>query len=764
MLEYIYKRQEPSSVPKILLPTLKDIDISQEDIVLCVPTDRSKEGMAWDTYIMYANKQLHVLSGTVSSVMKKGRNERSFNLLSHEKYDGEELLSFFVEENVSSLTLYAKTKGDGGVKVVANGTLTVRGELQSGAKYLTQLIQEGTLTPEPDSDEESLFCPKCGQRYVDPANKVCTECLDRKKIVARTAELLKKYKLKIAIIIAMLIFTGAVGVVTPYFSATFFYDKVLGDKQSVFYGAIVLVVGIVVGTRLLSTLISVVHNIVTSVIAAELVYDLKKTIFSSIQRLSVSFFTSRKTGGLMTQVSGDATTIYSFFCDTLPYFLVNIIQIIAVAIIMFVMNPTLSALSLITFPVAFFAVKSLFAVNRKYHNRRFAKQRSMTSTLSDILTGIRVVKAFAKEDDETRRFNKKSQDAARTEKQVSNFSAVAFPSVNFLLYISNLVVWGVGGVMVMKGQMTYGVLAAFIAYMNMVYSPMYSLVGMVSQASDSVNAMGRLVEIMDATPDVIEKADPVRLPELQGHVEFKNVSFGYDNAKTILKDVSFDIPAGTSLGIVGKTGAGKSTLANLLIRLYDVGEGGIYIDGVNVKDISFDDLHKSTAIVSQETYLFIGTVYDNIAYACPDATPEDVINAAKIAGAHEFITKMPEGYETMIGLGYMNLSGGERQRISIARALLKNPKILILDEATAAMDTQTERNIQNALERLTNGRTTIMIAHRLSTLRDVDKLIVIDNGAITEAGTHDELIRKKGDFYKLYKIQLDAMKNIGIEE
>ena len=293
---------------------------------------------------------------------------------------------------------------------------------------------------------------------------------------------------------------------------------------------------------------------------------------------------------------------------------------------------------------------------------------------------------------------------------------------------------------------------------------MYSLVGMVSQASDSVNAMGRLVEIMDATPDVVEKEDPVRLPELQGHVEFKNVSFGYDNAKTILKNVSFDIPAGTSLGIVGKTGAGKSTLANLLIRLYDVGEGGIYIDGVNVKDISFDDLHKSTAIVSQETYLFIGTVYDNIAYACPDATPDDVINAAKIAGAHEFITKMPEGYETMIGLGYMNLSGGERQRISIARALLKNPKILILDEATAAMDTQTERNIQNALERLTNGRTTIMIAHRLSTLRDVDKLIVIDNGAITEAGTHDELIRKKGDFYKLYKIQLDAMTNIGIEE
>ncbi len=763
MLEYIYKRSEPGCVPKILIPTLEEQKIDLKEIKICIPIDRSRDGMSTQGYIIGTKTDMYVISGFTSSVITKKKNERKYeasDIFARKLSDFEE---FKVEENVSSLALFAKGR-DGGYILAANASLTCRHELESAAEYLTSLAVQGTFTPMPDSEEEALFCPKCGQRYADPVNKICTECLDRKKIVARTMELLKKYKVKIGIIILMLILTGSVGIITPYFSATFFYDRVLGDVGDKFYGKILLVVGIVVGTRFLSTLISVVHNIVTSVIAAELVYDLKKTIFSSIQRLSVGFFTSRKTGGLMTQVSGDAGTIYSFFCDTLPYFLVNVVQIIAVAIIMTVMNPALSLLSLVTFPIAFFAVKSLFAVNRKYHNRRFAKQRSMTSTLSDILTGIRVVKAFAKEDDETERFNKKSMDAARTDKKTANFSSVAFPSVNFLLYISNLVVWGVGGVMVMKGTMTYGVLALFVSYMNMVYSPMYQLVGMVSQASDSVNAMGRLVEIMDAVPDVVESSDPTVIGDLKGRVEFRNVTFGYDSAKMILKDVSFDIPAGSSLGIVGHTGAGKSTLANLLIRLYDTNAGGIYIDGVNVKDMSFDELHKNTAIVSQETYLFIGTVYDNIAYACPGASPEEVIYAAKIAGAHEFITKMPEGYETMIGLGYMNLSGGERQRISIARALLKNPKILILDEATAAMDTQTERNIQNALERLMSGRTTIMIAHRLSTLRDVDRLIVIDGGVITEEGTHEELIRQKGDFYKLYKIQLEAMKNIGIEE
>ena len=230
------------------------------------------------------------------------------------------------------------------------------------------------------------------------------------------------------------------------------------------------------------------------------------------------------------------------------------------------------------------------------------------------------------------------------------------------------------------------------------------------------------------------------------------------------KHVSFSVGAGRSLGIVGHSGAGKSTLANLLMRLYEVEEGEILIDGVNVKDLSFDDLRRNVGIVSQETYLFVGTIADNIRYARPDATDEDVIAASKLAGAHDFIVKLPDGYETMIGFGHKDLSGGERQRVSIARAILLNPKILILDEATAAMDTATERMISEALTDISKDRTTIMIAHRLSTLRDVDSLVVIDKGKIVESGTHDELIRAKGQYFDLYKLQLDALRNIGITE
>ncbi len=768
-------------IPSKVISALEVKGIDYASVEIAAKTDLDRDCVPCDNYIFVTKDEIIILGGTMTDVppktapWRRPRLERGFEELSYDYHELSEFDRFDVEEMLSSARIVAHAKPTADslpyTILIANLSNTFKSEAYKLVRLLNVALNGGDEGHgefhkyDDDEEKEELFCPKCGKRYADPERKICPHCMDKVHILKRFSGFFWKYKVHLLLIMLTLLLTSGLGVLSPYISSGFYYDQVLSE-DGMFYGKLMLVIGIIFATRVISMFVTMLNSYITSVIAAKVTYDLKKEIFKSIERLSISYFTNRQTGGLMTQVNRDANNIYRFFCDTVPYFLVNIFQVIGVIFIMLIMNWRLTLLAFLTLPLMGFLMKKLFDKMDKYHAKRFSAARSLNSLLSDVLTGIRVVKAFSKEDEESARFEGRNRRVAEADKKASVYNTTAFPVVNFLLFIGNIIVLGAGGWMVIRsnGSFTYGMLATFTAYMNMVYSPMGFFIDVVYTMTDSLNSMNRLSEIMDAIPDVVESQNPVSIGEAKGHVEFSNVEFSYEKNRKIIDGVSFDIEPGKIIGIVGHTGAGKSTLANLLIRLYDVISGEIKIDGVNVRDIPFAELRRNIAIVSQETYLFMGTIKENIKYAKPDATDVEVMTAAKLAGAHDFIIKLPDGYDTMIGFGYKDLSGGERQRVSIARAILLNPRILIMDEATAAMDTQTERQIQTALEQLIKGRTTIMIAHRLSTLRDADHLIVIENGKMPEFGTHAELIQKKGIYYGLYKMQLDALRNIGIQE
>ena len=666
---------------------------------------------------------------------------------------------FHTEELMSGVRLSVRLKSGESV-LICETSNTYKEPLSLFAGY-AKLIAEGTFKGVDESDKESL-CPRCGRRFPD-SNKICPYCADKSGVIKRLVPFFKRYMKDMLTILLLMALISIVGVITPYLSNSFYIDNVLTPGGE-FYGMVAFVITLLVAMRLVNFAVTILNDMVTAKISANIVYDLKNTIFEAINRLSLGFFNSRRTGGLMTQIESDSNTLYKFFSEITPNLAVASVKIFAITVVMLFMNPLLALITLIVVPLYIAMITYAFAKNRRFWVVFFAKSRALNSKLTDVLSGLRIVKVFAKQKDESADFRRLSFAKMRASRDRAMYTAVTFPAISFVLYLSTVAVWAVGGITVIRGKMSYGDLLTFVSYMSMVYNPLNYIINSVNHMGECFNAASRLFEISDAIPDVVENENPVIIGEVKGGVEFKNVSFSYTKARKTIDSVSFKAEPGKTLGIVGRTGAGKSTIVNLLIRLYDVTDGEILIDGVNVRDMSFKQLRDSVAIVSQETYLFSGTIAENIAYSMKDATHEDIVSAAIEAGAHDFIMKLPDAYETRIGHGYKDLSGGERQRISIARALLKRPKILVLDEATAAMDTATEQKIERAIEKLSGSCTTIMIAHRLSTLKSADSLIVIENGKLCESGTHAELLEKRGIYHKLYTLQLEALRNIISDE
>ena len=448
------------------------------------------------------------------------------------------------------------------------------------------------------------------------------------------------------------------------------------------------------------------------------------------------------------QVNNEAPDVQAFITEEFPGYLEQIFKLVFIGVVLFRYNVTLALLIIIPVPVLIIMFRLIHKPLHSLWQKQRSKSAQSSSILHDIYSGIRVVKSYGTEEHEYGRYEKSAREYKNVVIKHETVWSMLVSPMHMLVGIGEFFLMYFVGNRILEGSMTLGEMAQFSAYVSMMYAPLRQFARLPRRLVRFMGSATKIFELLDEEEDVIDPENPVD-KEIEGYVEIENLSFGYDETRKVLEKINLSVKPGEMIGIVGRSGAGKSTLINLLMRLYDPSSGSIKIDGVDLRDYSQESLRSQMGVVLQETYLFTGSVFENIAYAKPGASYNEVIEAAKAAGAHSFIVKLPDAYNTRVGERGYTLSGGERQRIAIARALLRNPKILILDEATASLDTETERRVQDALANLVKNRTTFAIAHRLSTLRNATRLIVIDRGGIAESGTHEELMQKKGIYYSL---------------
>ena len=480
--------------------------------------------------------------------------------------------------------------------------------------------------------------------------------------------------------------------------------------------------------------------------------DLRTTTYEHLLKLSQAYFGGKRTGDLMARIGAETDRINLFLSLNLLDFATDILMITLTVIILISINPWLALITLLPLPIIAWLihlVRDRLRVGFEKTNRVWAE---VNNVLADTLPGIRVVKAFAQEEREIERFHTVNQRNVEINDRVNKVWALFTPTVTLLTECGLLIVWIFGIWQVSQDHITVGVLTAFLAYIGRFYLRLDSMSRIVSATQKAAAGTKRIFDILDHVSSVPEPVKPVHLPIMKGHIELHNISFRY-GTRRIIQNLNFTIEPGEMIGLVGHSGSGKSTLINLICRFYDVTDGSILIDGIDIRALPIAEYRKHIGLVLQEPFLFFGTIAENIAYGKPDASRKEVIAAARAAHAHEFILRLPYGYDSLVGERGQVLSGGERQRISIARALLIDPRILILDEATSSVDTQTEQEIQGALDNLVSGRTTIAIAHRLSTLQEASRLVVLDHGRIVETGNHEELMDRQGHYYQLYQSQ-----------
>ncbi|HEX8551282.1 MAG TPA: ABC transporter transmembrane domain-containing protein [Abditibacteriaceae bacterium] len=774
VLESPDKSTEPQ-LPVAVQTRLNELGVNG-DARVRVQSDLDERGNWGARYLVATSQRVVVLSAPISTVEKRNDTANSADVSVELDVPLAQLKNIETRAFIGASALEARVQnGDELPRVVEllRSSNAHSRDLNEAARQL-KVLQEDENAPLPEPSEEKKICPNCA-RPLPNDTQVCPFCVNRLQALRRLFNYLGPYKW-LAIGNGILSILGTAMSFVPAVAFAYLVDHVLNAREGATgtssFGPLdsadsrqklAVVVGVIVVASLFSAIINITRGRWAAYLGAGVLHDIRAGVYSHLQHLSLAYYDKREVGAVMSRVQNDVGMLQNFLLDGAENIIVATLTIIGVIIVMMTRSWQLALVVLIPVPFVILGTTTYWRGLMKLWRRVWRQNSSLGARLADSLNGVRVVRAFAQEEGEVGKFQTKSAELRDATMRVERKAAVFYPALGFIMGLGGPLTWYVGGRQVLDGTLTYGGLTLFTVLLTRLYEPIQQLTRLINFMTRAMTAAERVFEILDTDPDIKEKQGATAMPYVEGRVEFRDVIFGYDKYRPILHGVSLEVNPGEMVGLVGHSGAGKSTLINLLMRFYDVDNGALLIDGVDIRDVKRDDLRSQVGVVLQEPYLFHGSVWSNITYAKPDATPAEVIAAAKAAYAHDFIVGFPDGYDTVVGERGTRLSGGERQRISIARAILHNPRILILDEATASVDTQTEQQIQKALKNLVKGRTVFAIAHRLSTLRDADRLVVLEHGKIAEIGTHDELMQKHGTFYKLVEAQqqMNAVLTVG---
>ncbi|HLO96588.1 MAG TPA: ABC transporter ATP-binding protein, partial [Burkholderiaceae bacterium] len=611
--------------------------------------------------------------------------------------------------------------------------------------------------------EEVGFCPSC-KAPLPPESEECPTCERELHTPPSTWVLLRLWRFarpyQGQLLLGFLLMLGATGatLVGPYLYRPLMDEVLIPFQQGhrIDPWLVAYYLGGLLGAGLVSWILGWAKTYILALVSERIAADMRTATFEHLLSLSLEYFGNKRTGDLMSRIGSETDRISVFLSLHALDFITDVLMLGMTAVILFSINHWLALATLLPLPFIAWMIHLVRDRLRTGFEKIDRVWGEVTSVLADTIPGIRVVKAFAQERREARRFKEANDNNLKVNDRLNKTWSLFTPTVSLLTEIGLLVVWAFGIYLVSDGDITVGVLTSFLAYIGRFYGRMDSMSRIVSVTQKAAAGAKRIFDILDHQSNVPDPVNPVKLDGenggVSGGLQIQDIGFRYGN-RAVIRGLSLDIRPGEMIGLVGHSGSGKSTLVNLICRFYDVTEGSIRIDGTDLRRVTVADYRRHIGLVLQEPFLFFGTIAENIAYGKPDATREEIVAAARAAHAHEFILRLPHGYDSLVGERGQGLSGGERQRISIARALLINPRLLILDEATSAVDTETEKEIQKALDNLVKGRTTIAIAHRLSTLRKADRLVVMDRGQIVEVGPHDELMEKKGAYWRLYEAQ-----------